>query len=140
MDLAKLREIATKATPGPWRWFGDVETKQVELATTYGGRIYVMTFARWGMGGAQPCFQIREPGQDVRHGFMATLAEMFVKGLVTKEVPYRGDIASIDHPDARFMETFNPKVALELLDHIRELESHSCLQPMDTHDGRMPTM
>lgn len=80
-----------KHTPGPWRWFGNLKTKEIYLATVAQGRIFVMDFARWGMQGAQPRF---------RREFMRGVDQVAVR-----EVAYRGDIARIDHPDARLIET-----------------------------------
>lgn len=38
----EIRERAERALPGPWQWFGNTETDGVYLATTHGGRIYVL--------------------------------------------------------------------------------------------------
>jgi len=80
-----------KHTPGPWEWFGNLKTKQVYLATPDRGRLFVMSFGRYGMQRAQPLFR-----QD---GFMADFHEF-----VTREVPYRDDWYGINHPDARLIK------------------------------------
>lgn len=77
-----LRRLLSEATPGPWAWFNSkVET---HLATIDRGQIYVMGFARRGMNGAQPMFQVRPDGPG--SGVMRTAAEL-------------GD-AMKSHPDA----------------------------------------
>lgn len=76
-ERAKLRKIAEAATPGPWQWFGNTKMHEVYLATPDRGRLLVMDFARWGMGGAQPRFQVRiddVPGS----GIMRDLGELAV--------------------------------------------------------------
>jgi hypothetical protein len=82
-------------TPGPWKWFGNLSTQEVYLATARHGRKFVMQFERWGMRGAQPSFQVRNGAGD---GTMKPCKELAVR-----EVPYRGDIVEIDHPDARLI-------------------------------------
>lgn len=84
---ARLRELLARSTPGPWSWFGNAKFNDVYLATVNRGRQFVMGFKRWGMRGAQPTFQVNH---------------LMVDGstLVIREVPYRGDIAGFDHPDA----------------------------------------
>ena len=81
-------------TKGPWRWQGDTAVHRFDLSTTYGGRIFVMDFVRFGMQRAQPRFQV-PPSK----GHMVP-----AKDLVRYEVTYRKDITGIDHPDARLIE------------------------------------
>jgi hypothetical protein len=86
----RLEAIAARwaaATSGPWCWWGNVTTREISLATVDRGKTFVLDFVRWGMRGAQPRVRvdhIMRPASD----------------LVVKQVPYRGDIESIDHPDA----------------------------------------
>lgn len=89
--LDALAAAHAAATPPPWRWGGNVDNREVYLSTVDRGRIFVMRFVRWGMRGAQPTFRNLDPG-----GWGTTDAV----DLVVREVPYRGDIATIDHPDA----------------------------------------
>lgn len=41
-ELEDIRRRAAEATPGPWQWYGNTESDLVFLATTYGGRIFVL--------------------------------------------------------------------------------------------------
>lgn len=110
-DVAKEREKLEGVTPGPWKWFGDTKLKNIYLATTHSGRIYVQDFVRWGMRGAQPRFQVA--------GIMEDASE-----LVEYEVDYRKDIATINHPDARFIA--DARTAYEqALDEIERLQAES---------------
>jgi hypothetical protein len=85
---------APKHTPGPWAWFGNTKHHTLYLATISGGRRYVIDFARWGMGGAKPRFQVKTEGGGVMVG---------VEELVEYEVDYRKDVIGVDHPDARLI-------------------------------------
>ncbi len=54
----------------------------------------MMTFERFGMQGAQPCFQVKTP----TGGLMTPAAKLSVK-----VAEYRGEVALINHPDARLI-------------------------------------
>lgn len=110
-DLERLREFAEAATPGPWSWFGNVDVRQIYLATRDRGRLFIMGFKRWGMQRAQPEF--RNDSECVMYP---------ASELAIKEVDYRGDIADINNPDARFIAAADPTTVLALLDRIEELE------------------
>lgn len=90
-------------TPGPWAWFGNVDTKTLYLATVHHGRRFVMQFGRYGMQGAKPVFQ-----KDQR---MVGADEMVVFEVCREaesrddERVYRGDIVDIDHPDALLIKS-----------------------------------
>lgn len=94
MSLKSIRRRVEAATPGPWRWGGNVKYQEVYLSTTHSGRIFVMRFVRWGLRGAQPQFQ---PKKDADWGLVDA------RDLVVKEADHRGDIETIDHPDATFI-------------------------------------
>jgi len=90
-------------TPGPWAWFGNEHG--IYLATTHSGRRYVMGFARMGMQGAQPRFQVNSrmvDGADLVEFEVSDKAKGFTAGKAEPEV-YRLDITGIDHPDARLI-------------------------------------
>lgn len=88
-------------TRGPWAWFGNTKNEELHLATTYGGRKFVMAFRRWGMSSAQPCFYSGGLRRDAGE-------------FVDYEREYRDDVREIDHPDARLIAA-----APELLESLR---------------------
>lgn len=89
-----------KATPGPWRWEINLQSKIVHLV---GGKPQfdktVMDFERWGMGGAAPRFNEAIAGNE--YNIMSRVHEKreWIK-------PFDGRAhhakwcAAIDHPDA----------------------------------------
>lgn len=99
-ELTKFEEIVSRhqaATKGPHRWFGNTKVKNIYLATIDRGRIYIMEFVRWGMGGACPTFQ---PPADGSLGWNMIRADERVQ----YEAPHRKDFVGIDHPDAIAIE------------------------------------
>ena len=100
----RLDEIQARldaATPGPWGWFGNTDTKNIYLATPDRGRQFIMTFRRWGMQGAQPWFNtgmMMAPASDRPRYEVAPAAE-------SRDDPrvYRADVSGIKHPDAEFI-------------------------------------
>lgn len=109
-------EIPAGHTPGPWEWGGYPD--DIRLQTVKHGKQFVMTFARKGMQGGQPRFQIA--------GYMHNAAE----DLITFQVGdssvrgereakknssvYRPDVSGIDHPDAQLIK-IAPLMAKELV-------------------------
>lgn len=108
-----IRARWAKATPGPWRWFGNTFGKNIYLATTHSGRMDVMDFARYGPRFAQPVFRVDSPT-----GGIMTKAH----DLVTYEVDYRHDISGIDHPDAEAIAAApeDVRVLLDEVDRLRD--------------------
>ncbi|ALG07643.1 hypothetical protein [Kibdelosporangium phytohabitans] len=121
-QLDEIKARAAAATPGPWMWEGNTDTRHISLATKYWGRWVVMGFRRWGMQGAQPMFaQGRKPGpiEDRKgdwgpftNGEPGTLAD--AEHLARYEVcptatsrkdqrVYRADLTGIRNPDAEFI-------------------------------------
>lgn len=94
MSRDSIRARVAAATEGPWRWGGNIDQKEVYLSTVDRGRIFIMRFVRWGMHGAQPTFQNPDPD-----GWGTVDA----KDLAVLERSYRGEIATIEHPDAQFI-------------------------------------
>lgn len=90
MSRDTIRARVAAATEGPWRWGGNVDNREVYLSTVAHGRIFVMRFARWGMHAAQPLLR-----NDLG---MRPASEW-----VVRERPYRGDIETVEHPDAQFI-------------------------------------
>mgnify|MGYP001609270746 CR=1 FL=1 len=67
LDLDALEELAKKATPGPWRWWGQVKGPMSLVSKTPGlGTPFVMGFKRLGMRDAQPTFAT---GRDITKGW-----------------------------------------------------------------------
>ncbi len=102
-SISELAKLERAMTPGDWQWFGNTKMHEVYLATVHGGRIFVMDFQRWGMGGAQPRFQVRADGDPPGAGFMRSLGELGKEEHPLGprfEVPYRRQFVGIGHPDA----------------------------------------
>lgn len=119
--LTRLRELAGRATPGPRGWFGNAGSQSLYLATVDQGRRFIMQFARWGMRGSQPRFQV--------NGRMVDASELLefevchaigAKAAKLDKDCYRLDVVGIDHPDARFIAALDPATVTGLLDTIAE--------------------
>ncbi len=110
-------------TPGPWGWFGNVDTKNLYLAAKHSGRQFVMGFTRYGMQSAKPEFNLnsRMVGADELVRF-AVCPEATSR---EDERVYRGDIVDIDHADARLIAAAPElyEAAKNVLDWFSELES-----------------
>jgi hypothetical protein len=111
-------------TPGPWGWYGDTKHNHMYLATVGRGRTYVMDFVRWGMGSAQPRFQLR---RENGHGVMVPSSEFAVYEVGERSVighaaaklnesVYRYDVCGLSHPDASLIAA-----APDLLEACKEL-------------------
>lgn len=125
LDINALEVIAKAARPGPWQWFGNTSMHDVYLSTVHGGRNYVMDFARWGMSGAQPRFQV-QVGSDI--GSVPLMVSLGDLGSTEHpmgpkfEVSYRRHFTGIGHPDAMHIAANDPTTTLALITRIRELE------------------
>jgi hypothetical protein len=129
--LAEARTLLAQVPRGPWRWYGNTKRCEVYLATVHGGRIFVMDFARWGMQGGQPRFQLRANGQvsgvDSQWGgtgYMHTLralAEQHSPHGPAFEGVHTTRFTGIGHPVARLIEQA-PTLLGALLDHVAELQ------------------
>lgn len=100
--LGELEAQERAMTPGDWQWFGNTDNYSVYLATVKLGRVYVMDFARWGMSGAQPRFQIYADGGKPGSGTMRSLSALGKEENPLGpqfEVSYRRDFFGIGHPD-----------------------------------------
>lgn len=119
-EARKLFEEATAIAPAPWQWFGNVKTSEVYLASVARGRILAMDFARWGMAGAQPRFQVRltgEPGS----GIMQKPASLPTDLGPQMVGSHRNDFVGIGHPVARLLAAA-PELVARLLAEIEDLE------------------
>jgi hypothetical protein len=122
-----------KLPPGPWGWFGNGGNGQLYLATQHSGRVYVMSFDRWGMRSAQPVFRVT----DGKYGRLIDAADLLkfevgdrgVRGInAAKADPsvYRYDISGIDHPVARAIEKI-PELTACLADCLLKLSGEGAL-------------
>ncbi|HEY9410301.1 MAG TPA: hypothetical protein VIP77_12030 [Jiangellaceae bacterium] len=102
--LKEIRDRASAATPGPWTWRGNVDTRQIYLSYTKPGLGWtsVMDFVRWGMQSARPRF--------LTENFWMQDADDLAVFEVCREAKrrndprvYRGDIVGFRHPDAEFI-------------------------------------
>lgn len=136
-ELQAIRAREQVATPGPWGWFGNVDTAHLYLATRRWGRHFVMGFRRLGMQGAQPEFVTgrrwrRNLDGSVDFGAVgsgiepaARLARYAVAPDATKRTDpsvYRGDITGFHNPDAEFIAHARQDVA-DLLDEVDRLRA-----------------
>lgn len=121
VDIAAIRATLASLPAAPWQWFGNALTREVYLATVHDGRVIIMDFERWGMGGAQPRFQIAldgEPG----NGVMRKLVDL-PPALGPQMVgSHRNDFVGIGHPAARFMAE-SPALVDRLLAEIDRLRT-----------------
>jgi hypothetical protein len=123
LDLVKHKDIVVTASQwtggrGPWQWYGNTKMHDVQLATTHSGRVFVMDFARWGLRGGQPRFQVDQ--------MMVTLGELAKREdpLGPRfEVPYRRDFHGIGHPIAAHIAANDPTTVLALIQRIQDLEA-----------------
>jgi hypothetical protein len=104
VSLKEIRDRAAAATPGPWTWRGNVDTRQFYLSYTKPGLGWtsVMDFVRWGMQSARPRFL-------TEHFWMQDADELAVFEVCrdakrrTDPRVYRGDVVGFRHPDAEFI-------------------------------------
>lgn len=130
--MKKLKELAKKATPGPWGWFGYV-SGPMYLATRHRGRQFVMQFARLGFQDAQPVFQHRDFQEKYGRMVKAT-------ALAVPEVDYRDDIVDIDNPDAQFIAEASPEKVLALIEVLEAVEALNLdCRRNDPKAGKYPT-
>jgi hypothetical protein len=102
--LAEIQARTDAATPGPWRWRGNTESRHLRLQTPHHSGLTVMDFVRWGMQGARPRFAVDH--------IMHTADEMVVYEVAawSKDI-YRKDAVGIEHPDAEFIAHARQDVA-----------------------------
>lgn len=119
LDLPAIRALHAAATPGPWEWFGNTDSRNIQLATKDRGRQFIMTFRRWGMQGAQPWFNtnmMMGPASDLARYEVCPDAQSRDDQRV-----YRADILGIKHPDAAFIAAA-PSIVTQLLGVVERVE------------------
>ncbi len=101
-------------TPGPWRFEVNLSNKVVELC---GGNkpfdVTVMTFARFGMDSAAPCFNA-----DIRDDYNEMKRADSFAVVVPGNEKRAGWFRRIDHPDARLIEA--APTMYEFIRHLSE--------------------
>lgn len=123
MDTSILRELAEKATPGPWSWNINLASKHVNLEAR---RNTVMAFWRYGMSNAAPAFCRQEP-------CILERAEVHAKIVPGRE--HHADwYQTIDHPDANYIAAANPTTILALLAELEGLRAK--VNPGSVADAR----
>ncbi len=117
---AELERLCLDATPGPWRWEISLSAKQVELCggppkSGFGAYDHaVMSFKRWGMGGAAPVFW----SWDGHLGTPKRADELAVP--VEGREHHAAWFRRIDNPNAAFIAAANPATVLELIAAARQ--------------------
>ena len=91
--VAEVEALLARATPGRWLWILNPKAKQVHLEAQDGPRQYVIDFARWGMNGAQPRFQVGGLMRDAQD------CAAIVEGRKHHATWYQ----TLDHPDANLI-------------------------------------
>ncbi|WP_058987792.1 hypothetical protein [Acetobacter senegalensis] len=115
-----------KFTPGPWAWFGSAGgAPDIYLATNHSGRRYVMSFRRWGLNGAQPCFQPEGRGMKKASDLLQfEVGDRSIVGIdaAKKDTSvYRYQIRGIAAPDAHLIAAA-PELYKALSDLVSSLE------------------
>lgn len=144
MSIKSIRDREKAATPGPWGWTGNLRLRWVELSTLHSGRLGVMRFVRWGMGGAQPIFldpDSRAHGIGAVTTVKASDVPVFevCRDATSADDPrvYRQDIIGIRHPDAAFIAAARRDVPALLL--VAEAASEVISTLVDEDSGAAST-
>lgn len=121
---------ATFPRPGDWRWEANPKSHSISLGTR-GNE--AMTFARWGMQGAQPVFMTRADGLSILRD-----ASEFLRPITGRE-HHRRWAAQIDHPVARAVELgvnlLEPLMAVARASAGLRDAVNSPYAPLDVHHG-----
>lgn len=143
-DRSELRRLAEAATPGPWRWSGH-DDGSIELTTVHRGRQRIVTSVRskpcvveladesiaLTRDACTDCraeaTKTQDPFVDYRCPLRANLDTIWLRddGIIrpanvwaVREQHYRSNVASVDHPDARYLAAIDPQTVLALLDRL----------------------
>lgn len=117
-------------TKGPWRWFANRKSGQVHLATEGRGRVFVMSFFRKGLNGAQPAFQQHKEGCLGECRGCGELVPVFNAGY---REDHNGEIEIADHPDARLIAA--APMLYEALKSLVDTREDFQQKALDAHPG-----
>jgi len=130
--LDEIRARASAATPGPWSWWGNVDTHSVHLRSrfpgdeTRDGYLDVMSFRRSGMQGAKPTFNNPRCRMLMIPDSYSLAIYQVAPEATSRHDPnhnvYRGDIIGFRHPDAEFIAAARADVEARMLGWIIETE------------------
>jgi len=109
--VGEIRVRVEAATFGPWSWFGT--PKEPILATTTGGKVFVIKPHRSGLNGATFWW---------RGGAKGYPRMIKTEECAIKEREYRNDLERIDHPDAEFIAHSRTDIPF-LLEQVDALEA-----------------
>ena len=146
----ELRRLAEEATAGPWAWRGYVDGS-IELRALHSGGPRIISTHRLApcivsvddlnvFVTEVACDSCRAEAEKTHDPFVDydgcerpfdNIDTVWLwddwrirpaNTWAVREQPYRGDVASVDHPDAAFIAAANPAAVLSLLDRLDSLE------------------
>lgn len=150
--LAELRAVATVATRGPWAWRGytnqSIELRTVgqggqRIIATQRSRPCVVGLADGSISlTLEACSSCRreyakphdpfvdrdapcENDENLDTVWLRDAEAGFIRPAnhwAVREVPYRNDVARVDHPDATYIARVDPTTLLDVLDYVASLE------------------
>ncbi|MDR2274322.1 MAG: hypothetical protein LBF27_25670 [Sphingobacterium sp.] len=112
------QEVIQQHTPAPWRWEFNEKSKTIQIC---GGvpkyDLIVMDFVRYGMGGAQPRFNVSH-----ENGMQLMENASTMSAVVEGREHHQNWFKSISHPDALLM--VKAPEMLEMLKKVLEVNKH----------------
>jgi hypothetical protein len=124
-EIERLKALAEKATPGPWRWILSAKSKDVRLESGgTPGHELVMDFTRWGISGAAPRFS---------NGGLMAHAQKWAQNVPGRE-HHSHWYQTVAHPDAAFIAAAREAVPALIadLERARELLERTLSQLCDS--------
>jgi hypothetical protein len=129
---AKVQDIRRRleeVTPGPWIWWGNIDSNNVHLRSTVGKRWDVMGFWRAGMQQAKPYFRSMVDNRLIADSYDMAIFQVCPEATDRHDKRvYRRDIIGFRNPDAAFIASAREDVET-LLAYIDELETALDMQP-----------
>ncbi|MBJ6362123.1 hypothetical protein ACFOQM_12555 [Paenibacillus sp. GCM10012307] len=108
----EIEKALAAATPGPWYWNGYMKSKYVDLCARHSGQPTVMSFNRWGMGGAAPSFRTEDGMKRIDEPGMVRFRQEHRKN----------EFVEVNHPDAHIIANA-PTWLRQLLDELAAKEA-----------------